>query len=150
LYAVSEKTGSVLWTQPVMNGDSSSPALSGTDVSVSYACGLVHAFDRRSGQQRWFSNGPCEGGGGKTPVYHAGRVYARDFTGNKVLNAVTRTLAGDFPATPAPAFDGNTGLFLHGGTLSAARGGKTLWSFTGDGGLDTVARVSHSVNRMPG
>ena len=138
VYAVSEKTGSVLWTQPVMNGDNSSPALSRSDVYVSYACGLVYAFDRRTGQQRWFSNGPCEGGGGKTPVYHSGRVYARDFTGNKILNAVTGMLAGNFQAGPAPAFDGSTGLFLNAGTLQAIKGGKTLWSFSGDGGLDTA------------
>ena len=138
VYAVSEKTGSVLWTQPVSNGDHSSPALSGSDVYVSYACGLVYAFDRRTGQQQWFSNGSCEGGGGKTPVYHSGLVYARDFTGNKVLNAVTGKLVGDFIADPAPAFDGNTGLFLASGTLQAIKGGKTLWSFTGDGSLDTA------------
>jgi outer membrane protein assembly factor BamB len=121
-----------------MNGDHSSPTLSGTDVYVSYACGLVYAFNRRTGQQQWFSNGSCEGGGGKTPVYHSGRVYARDFTGNKILIAATGKLAGNFLAGPAPAFDGKIGLYLNAGTLQAVEGGKTLWSFTGDGALVTA------------
>jgi len=103
VYAASEADGTVLWTQPVENGDNSSPALSDTDAYVSYACGLVYAFDRVTGQQRWFSNGPCEGGGGKTPVYHSGRVYARDFLGNKILDAGTGNLLGTFQAGPAPA-----------------------------------------------
>jgi outer membrane protein assembly factor BamB len=140
VYAVSESDGTVLWTQPVENGDNSSPALSATDVYVSYACGLVYAFDRVTGQQRWFNNpGICEGGGGKTPVYHAGAVYARDaIVGNQILNADTGALVGTFQADPAPAFDGQTGLFLSAGTLQAVASNKTLWTFTGDGGLDTA------------
>ena len=145
LYAVSETDGSVLWTQPVANGDHSSPALSATDVYVSYACGLVYAFDRATGQQQWFSNGPCEGGGGKTPVYHGSDVYARDpINGNKILDAGTGAQLGTFQAGPAPAFAGKTGLFLSGGTLRAAAGKKTLWTFTGDGGLDTAPIVAGS------
>jgi outer membrane protein assembly factor BamB len=139
LYAVSESNGSVLWTQPVANGDNSSPTLSATTVFVSYACGLVYAFDRTSGQQDWFSNGPCEGGGGKTTVYHSGLVYARDpIAGNKILDAGTGVQDGTFQAGPAPAFAGKTGVFLNSGTLAAIVGTKTLWTFTGDGGLDTA------------
>jgi outer membrane protein assembly factor BamB len=138
LYAVSETDGSVLWTQSVENGDNSSPALNGSSVFVSYACGLVYSFGRTTGTEQWFSNGSCEGGGGTTPVVHGGRVYARDFLGNKILNAKTGALLGTFQATPAPAFDGNTGLFLDNGTLTASSGSATLWSFTGDGGLDTA------------
>lgn len=142
LYAVSESNGAVLWTQGVANGDHSSPALSSTDVYVSYACGLVYAFSRKTGQRQWFSNGPCEGGGGKTPVYHAGAVYARDpITSNKILNATTGASLGTFTAGPAPAFAGKVGLFLSSGTLRAVQNGTTLWSFAGDGGLDTAPIV---------
>ena len=138
VYAVSETNGAVLWTQAVENGDDSSPALSGTSAFVSYACGLVYAFGRVTGQQQWFSNGSCEGGGGKTPVYNSGKVYARDFTGNKILAAGTGKLLGTFQAGPAPAFDGKVGLFLNAGTLTAVSGGKTVWAFSGDGGVDTA------------
>jgi len=138
LYAVSETNGTVLWTQAVENGDHSSPALNASSVFVSYACGLVYAFDRTTGSQQWFSNGTCEGGGGKTPVVHGGKVYARDFTGNKILNASTGALLGTFQAGPAPAFDGNTGLSLDNGVLTASSGSTTAWTFGGDGGLDTA------------
>ncbi|HYZ57602.1 MAG TPA: PQQ-binding-like beta-propeller repeat protein [Streptosporangiaceae bacterium] len=138
LYAVSETNGTVLWTQPVQNGDHSSPALDSTSVLVSYACGLTYAFNRTTGQQQWFSNGPCEGGGGKTAVYHGGMVYTRDFTGNKILAANTGNQLGTFQAGPAPAFDGNVGLFLNGGVLTASSGGQTVWTFSGDGSLDTA------------
>jgi outer membrane protein assembly factor BamB len=141
LYAVSESDGAVLWTQPVSNGDSSSPALSATDVFVSYACGLVYAFDRTSGQLRWFNDGPCSGGGGKTAVYHADRVYSRDFFGNEILDASTGSLRGTFQAGPAPAFAGKIGLFLNGSTLQATSGRRTLWTFSGDGGLVTAPIV---------
>jgi outer membrane protein assembly factor BamB len=144
LYAVRETDGTVLWTQGVTNGDNSSPALSDTSVFVSYACGLVYAFDRITGHLQWFSNGPCEGGGGKTPVYHDDRVYARDFTGNKILDAGTGKLLGTFQADPAPAFAGKTGLFLSSGTLRAVTHKKTRWTFTGDGALDTAPIVVDS------
>jgi len=141
VYAVRASDGAVLWTQGVSNGDNSSPALSATDVYVSYACGLVYAFNRVSGEPRWFNGGPCSGGGGKTPVYHDGRVYARDFFGNEILDADTGALVGTFEAGPAPAFADRTGVFLSGSTLRAMIGRRTVWSFTGDGGLVTAPIV---------
>lgn len=142
LYAVRESDGSVLWTQSVQNGDHSAPALSPSTVFVSYACGLVYGFDRVTGQRRFFNDGPCSGGGGKTSVYHAGRVYSRDFFGNETIDAGTGGTIGTFAATPAPAFAGGIGLFLANGTLEARRGDRVLWTFTGDGGLDTAPIVA--------
>ncbi|HEU4348017.1 MAG TPA: PQQ-binding-like beta-propeller repeat protein [Actinoplanes sp.] len=141
LYAVRESDGAVLWTQPVANGDHSSPAVSGTAVFVSYACGLVYGFDRATGARLWFNDGPCEGAGGATPVLSGGRVYARDFQGNEIINAGTGRTIGTFRADPAPAFAGTTGLFLSGGVLRAANGSSTLWTFSGDGGLQTAPIV---------
>jgi hypothetical protein len=114
----------VLWTNPdVSNGDHSSPALSATDVYVSYVCGLEYALDRATGELRWFNDGPCSGGGGWTPVYHDGLVYARDFFfGNEIIDASSGTLVGTFQADPAPAFAGKTGVFLDGGTPSGGQG----------------------------
>jgi outer membrane protein assembly factor BamB len=126
----------------VTNGDNSSPALNATDVFVSHACGLEYAFDRTTGQLRWFNNSPCEGGGGRTPVYHNGLVYALDFvTSNEILDADTGKLLGTFQAGPAPVFAGKIGLYLNGSTLQAISGRRTLWRFSGDGGLDSAPIV---------
>jgi outer membrane protein assembly factor BamB len=142
LYAVSETNGSVLWTQAVENGDNSSPALSSTSVFVSYACGVTYSFARSTGALQWVTSPSCEGGGGRTPVYYQGLLYMRDpILGNLILNASTGKETGTFSAGPAPAFAGKTGLFLSAGTLSAVDGSKTVWTFTGDGGLDTAPIV---------
>lgn len=139
LYAVSETDGSVLWTQAVANGDHSSPALSGTSVFVSYACDFAYSFARATGQLQWATSPPCEGGGGKTPVYNNGSVYIRDaIAGNQILDATTGQEKGTFASTTAPAFSGKTALFMSSGTLSASVSGRTKWTFTGDGGLDTA------------
>ena len=143
--AVSESSGQLLWTEPVENGDNSSPALNGTSVFVSYACGLTYSFARTTGAQQWFHDGPCEGGGGTTPVVSGGSVYMRDtYNGNEILNAKTGKQTGTFAAGPAPAFDGQVGLFLNKGTLSAVTDGTTQWSFAGDGGLDSAPVVVNS------
>jgi outer membrane protein assembly factor BamB len=144
VYAVSETDGSLLWTGSVSNGDHSSPALSATDMFVSYACGLVYDFDRATGTQRWLNGGPCSGGGGKTPVYHSGQVYSRDFLGNEIIDASNGATVGTFQATAAPALAGKTGVYLDSGTLRAANGRRTLWTFTGDGGLVTAPIVVRS------
>ncbi len=142
LYAVSETAGSVLWTQGVENGDHSSPALSSTSVFVSYACGVTYSFARSAGALQWVTSPSCEGGGGKTPVYHNGLLYMRDpILGNQILNASTGQETGTFSAGPAPAFAGKTGLFVSAGTLSAVSGHHRIWTFTGDGALDTAPIV---------
>ena len=142
LYAVSETDGSVLWTEGVENGDHSSPALSSTSVFVSYACGVTYSFARSTGALQWATSPSCEGGGGKTPVYHDGLLYMRDpILGNQILNSSTGQETGTFSAGPAPAFAGKTGFFLNAGTLSAVKGDQTVWTFTGDGGLDTAPIV---------
>jgi outer membrane protein assembly factor BamB len=140
LYAARESDGAVLWTQPLDDGHNSSPALSATDVFVAFECS-AYAFDRTTGQPRWSNNDPCSGGGGKTAVYHAGRVYSRDSDGNEILDASTGDVLGTFQANPAPAFAGKIGLFLNGSTLQATSGHRTLWTFSGDGRLDSAPIV---------
>lgn len=102
LYAVNETNGSVLWTQAVENGDNSSPALSSTSVFVSYACGVTYSFARPTGTLQWVTSPSCEGGGGRTPVYHNGLLYMRDpILGNLILNASTGKETGTFSAAGA-------------------------------------------------
>lgn len=142
LYAVSETDGSVLWTAGVANGDNSSPALTSTSVFVSYACDFAYSFARATGQLQWATSPPCEGGGGKTPVYNNGLLYIRDATeGNQILDATNGQEKRTFISTTAPAFAGKTSLFMSSGTLSASVDKRTKWTFSGDGGLDTAPIV---------
>ena len=151
VYAVDELIGGVLSTKSVMNGDHSSPALSSGSVFVSYACNQAYGFAQPDLAPLWHYSTACEGGGGKTVVSAGGRVYTRDSNGNLILDATAGTLLGSW--TPAnttalvPAVDQTT-LYaltwptgsLAAATLSAQRlsGGSTVWSFTGDGQLDTA------------
>jgi outer membrane protein assembly factor BamB len=148
VYAVDETNGAVLWTMPVENGDSSSPAVTLGSVFVSYACPQTYAFDTVSGQQLWHRSSCCEGGGGATPVVHAAQLYVRDSYCTPgifglVLNANTGALIRGFNSDQPPAFVGNVALFLQNGTLRGinSQNGQVLWSFAGDGGLTSVPLV---------
>lgn len=142
LYAVSESNGAVLWTAFVKNGDHSSPTVTSTSVFVSYDCPQSYAFAPATGQAQWHYSGACEGGGGRTAVYHNGKLYVRDVeaapTNGLILDAAKGTTAGSFDSIPPPAFSGNIAVYLQeGGTLRGfdLSTGKVLWSFAGDGQL---------------
>ncbi len=152
LYAVSEASGTVIWTAPVLNGDHSSPAVSASGVYVSYACDQAYDFNPATGALNWHHTSNCEGGGGRTVALYGGRVYTRDFnSGNLILDAQTGAQVGTFPITvpygytiPTPAFAGSMGYFfdsalLHGVNLST---GNTVWTFGGDGHLSSAPIVA--------
>jgi len=141
LYAVDELTGNVLATQSVENGDSSSPALSGSAVFVSYACNQDYGFALQTLTPLWHHSTFCEGGGGQTSVYATGRLFTRDFTtGNLILDASSGAVLGSYNASSAPAANASTIWARNGTTLvaedvSAPATPHTLWSFSGDGQL---------------
>jgi outer membrane protein assembly factor BamB len=108
-----------------------------------HAFSAQRAFDVASGQELWHYDIGCEGGGGKTPVVHAGQVYVRDSfftqTNGLVLNAATGIKTGEFNSDRPPAFFGNLALFLWERTLRGVdSNGHVLWSFAGDGGLTSA------------
>lgn len=144
VYGVDESSGAVLWTMSVENGDSSSPAVVGGNVYVSYACPQSYAFNAVNGQQLWHYSSCCEGGGGATPVVHGGQVYVRDDfcdqTTGLVLDANTGNPTGAFNSDTPPAFIGNLVLYFRNGTLAGVDlpSGQQLWSFAGDGGLTSA------------
>ena len=140
LYAVSESTGGVIATQPVENGDDSSPALAGGNVFVSYACNQAYGFVQGKLTPLWHYSTSCEGGGGKTVVAAGGRIYTRDFNGNLILDASTGALLGSYApgsTVRAPAVDETAMFALEGSTLVAhnSSDGSTRWTFAGDGRL---------------
>jgi outer membrane protein assembly factor BamB len=150
LYAISEGDGHILARQPVQYGDQSSPALSDGAVFVSYACNQAYGFAQTTLAPLWHYSGPCSGGGGKTTVYSGGRLYTRDFNGSLVLDAssgaLLRTYEPERAYIYAPAVD-STSLFatFPGDSLHAeALDGTPLWSFAGDGQLNTTPLIINS------
>ena len=144
LYSVNEKSGALEWTASVANGDNSSPALGDGGVYVSYPC-QVYKFGPKTGSALWHYNGGCDGGGGKTAVYHNDRLYVRDSvgSGDLVFDAGTGGIVGGFSARAAPALFGRHGFELIGSTLYAVSldTGNARWTFAGDGGLTTAPIV---------
>ena len=143
VYAVDENNGQVLWESTVENGDDSSPAVTATSVYVSYVCPQAYAFNPTTGVLQWHYSGPCEGGGGNTPVFHQGKVYVRGVFSSQnglILNASTGASLGSFSSLTPPAFVGNLALYLSSATLTATNTstGQVLWSFAGDGLLDSA------------
>jgi outer membrane protein assembly factor BamB len=74
----------------------------------------------------------------------------RDITENPsglIFDAATGTLAGNFTATPIPAFSTQTGFFLSSGTLTAIdlSSNDVLWRFVGDGTLVSAPIVINQV-----
>jgi len=143
LYAVDEATGDVLATQPVENGDNSSPALSDDRVFVQYACDQTYGFAQQTLDPLWHYSGPCEGGGGSTPVYADGDVFTEDYFGNLILGAATgNPIRSWAPAAnsspPPPAVDSNALFFESQGGLVAQdlASGVQKWSFPADGKLE--------------
>ncbi|HET9525185.1 MAG TPA: PQQ-binding-like beta-propeller repeat protein [Pyrinomonadaceae bacterium] len=149
VYAVNATNGALLWTQSVLNGDYSSPAVTSDGVYVSYACPNVYKLDPVTGAKIWHFAPGCSGGGGKTPALYNGRLYVRDSTGT-IHDSTTGALIGNFVAKNTPAFSGSTGFFLEGPTFFGSFGtlrardvdtNSVQWSFAGDGSLQSAVLV---------
>lgn len=147
--AVTEDTGALIWTTPVLNGDTSSPAVTNEGVYVSYSCPNVYRLDPATGAEIWHYSNGCSGGGGKTPALYNGRLYVRDFQ-DAIFDSQTGTIIGNFNAKNTPAFSGSRGFFLNGphffgsyGALEArdVNTNALLWSFAGDGFLQSAVLV---------
>jgi outer membrane protein assembly factor BamB len=150
VYAVRESDGRLLATSSVMNGDQSSPALSADGVFVSYACNQAYGFAQATLAPLWHYSTFCEGGGGKTPVYADGRLYTRDFYGDLVLDTATGAFIRNYGPTNgggyAPAVDQNAifTTFPAQALTAQSLDGTPLWSFAGDGQLNSTPLVVNS------
>jgi outer membrane protein assembly factor BamB len=149
VYATRESNGQLLWTQPVENGDDSSPAVDAQGVYVTYACQQDYAFDPLTGGLLWHHSGACEGGGGATPVVANGLVFSPGYAaGNLILSASDGSELGPYNAGPPPAVANDTAFMLSGSTLSAVTDGGqgvNAWQFTGDSHLHTAPLVVGSL-----
>lgn len=137
VYAVRESDGAVLWTASVMNGDDSSPVVASGSVYVSYVCPQTYKFSASTGALIWHYSGPCEGGGGATPVLFEGLLYVRDWSASSghngdILNATSGQVVGFFDSSFAPAFRTGTGFYVQNTSLKAisVTSGATLWTTT--------------------
>lgn len=140
VYAVQETTGKVMWTAEVENGDTSSPAVLGDGMYVSYACPQTYRFNTTTGALDWHYSGQCDGGGGDAAVVYNGLVYVRDIYGfatdGIILNATTGALVGGFNSYYAPAFYNPNAYYTETGSLTAVnlKTGSTLWTMSPSSG----------------
>lgn len=142
LYAVDAATGTVLWSRSVANGDHSSPAVDAQRVYVSYSCPNVYAFERKTGAPAWSSNPGCSGGGGRTPVLGAGRLFVRDpAESGTVFDATTGQIVGSFPVGPAPVIAGDLAIVVNDGIVRTqnARTGAPGWTWAPEDGSKVTA-----------
>src|SRR5207248_2483751 len=146
--ALKETDGTAAWPTYVSTyGGRSSPTVSSSDVYVSTYFNAIDV-NAGTGQQRWNTEGTV----GLTTVLAVGRLYERGpgYTPNNIIHdAGSGANLGSFDGDLPPAFDGNRGFFLSSHTLQARNmstlPGSPLWSFSGDGGLDSAPLVVHGV-----
>jgi outer membrane protein assembly factor BamB len=98
LFAVRESDGALLWNTDILNGGSSTPAVTSDAVYVSYPCPQTYKFDPSAGQQLWHYSGQCEGGGGVSAAVYQGLVYVRDIDGYPTNGITLNTASGTYVA----------------------------------------------------
>jgi outer membrane protein assembly factor BamB len=135
VYAVRETDGVLLWNESVMNGDNSSPVVTQSGIYVSYVCPQTYKFAPATGKLLWHFSGPCEGGGGATPVFSNNRLYVRDWSSSSghngdIFNSTTGALVANFDSDFAPAVTGGSAFYVKTSGLTAVslKTGLTIWS----------------------
>jgi hypothetical protein len=108
-----------------------------------YTCavgGYVMASDPGSGAQLWEHAGGGDGGGGCVTAVAGNRLYAYDWADTPlVLDPSNGSLEGGFSGPAPPVVDSDRAYFLVGVNLEAhdVDNNSVLWTFAGDGTLDT-------------
>ena len=152
LYAIDESNGNILWSSSVVTGEGFSPAVASDGVYVTGPC-QAYKFDPTSGATIWHYDSGCSGSFGGAPVVANGYVYDRDASSTSylILDATSGAFAGTFPISGIPAISGTVGYFRIPGTglvamnVSSPASLTNLWTFAGDGGLDTPPIVLNHV-----
>jgi outer membrane protein assembly factor BamB len=122
--AIAADTGRLRWQVPVTSGTNSCPAIGADAIFVSSGCEEVSALDPRDGSSLWTTAGKCTSLGG-TPVINDDRLWVVGPTWpqyentNTVFDRHAGTAIRLFEADRLPAFAGQQGFFVKGGTLTA-------------------------------
>ena len=109
VFAISEKTGSVLWESSYLDGDGSSVSANSSGVYVAAGCSWFR-LSLATGAVIWSGNSGCSGGGGGTTYLSNGLDF--ETVGNFIVNASTGKTRGTFSGVPA--FSGTNGYFANG------------------------------------
>jgi outer membrane protein assembly factor BamB len=112
VYALSAKTGAILWTSGDLDGDGSSVSADSTGVYVAAGCSWFR-LSLKTGKVLWSGNSGCDGGGGGTTYLADGLDF--ETVGDLIVNASTGHTEGTFTGTPA--FNGDDGYFASGTSL---------------------------------
>jgi outer membrane protein assembly factor BamB len=149
VHAIDELTQAVLWNQNVESGAFSSPVVTDRSIFVGYSCPQAYSLDRATGAVKWHYDDGCYGGGGKTAVYHRGRLYIRadpiDPHDGHIIDTSNGALLGVFDSAPPPAFDAERGYFVVAGRLvcRSVLTGDTLWQFSAGTNLVTTPIIAN-------
>lgn len=141
LYAVNESNGNTVWTDSLINGDASTPAVDANGVYTAFPC-QTEGDKPGDGSVLWHDAEGCDGGGGGTPVLANGVLYAPNgfgtYNGTR-FNALTGANLGSYNADNMPAVTPSYGIFVIGGTVQAVKlpGNTLAWSFGAPGGINT-------------
>jgi outer membrane protein assembly factor BamB len=109
VFALSEKTGKVIWESSYLDGDGSSVSANASGVYVAAGCSWFR-LSLATGAVVWSGNSGCTGGGGGTTYLSNGMDF--ETVGNFVVNATTGKTRGTFSGVPA--FSGTNGYFANG------------------------------------
>jgi outer membrane protein assembly factor BamB len=146
LFAVTESSGSVAWSAPIIGGDSGTPAVTADGVYLIYPC-QSYDFDPPSGTLVWQDSiANCGGAGGYTAQVANGQMYlpypASGNGNGQLFNAETGVADGSFASGSGafPVVSSTSSYYLSSSqalTDVQLSNGATLWTFSGDGMLNT-------------
>lgn len=138
-----ETNGATLWNVYV-SGSNGTMAVTADGVYTAAPC-TTYDLLPLDGSVIWYANTGCSGGGGSTPVVAGGSAYSPidgTFQGIE-YDAGSGAVISNFSAGQLPAVTDTTAFFLANSTLQGIRRSDRtiLWSFAGDGTLDTAPVV---------
>ena len=132
-------SGATRWT----GAEGASPMAAAVTPFAVYTCavgGGVQASDPSTGAQLWVHSANGDGGGGCFTMLGGNRLYAYDWADPPLmLDPSNGNVEGGFTGPVAPAVDAGRAYFLIGKNLEAhdVNNNAVLWTFAGDGTLDT-------------